>query len=127
MKKVNITHVNNEHNRWLRSLDFYKTEINILKGILTEIAGKNTSPEVMKQVEHFENQFKVQIENIDTMAHNIHVNITTIGKEAQQSKTGYIDGSLLSEHTAFASKFDKEEQIITALIHSFRTFAEEWM
>ena len=127
MKKVNIAHVNNEHSYWLRSLNFYKTEISILKGILTEIAKKNTGTDVMKNVEHFENQFKVQTDNIDRLSHNIHANLDRISSQAHDSNAGYIDAALLSEHTSLSDKFENEVHILTDMIKSFRTFAGEWM
>jgi hypothetical protein len=127
MSKVNLSHVSNMHNQWLRNLNFYKSELAILKGILTEIAGKYTGGEVSKEVEHFENQFKIQTDNIDTISHDIHVNIGRIGKEAQQSSAGYIDGDLLTEHTALGQRAEAEEKIAIELIHSFRKFAERWM
>ena len=127
MKKANITHVNNEHSYWLRSLNFYKTEISILKGILTEIATKNTGAEVMKEVEHFENQFSIQIDNIDQLSHSIHANLSNISIQAQQSNAGYIDAALVAEHTALNEKYESQVRIITEIISSFRKFAGEWM
>ena len=127
MKKVNITHVNNEHGYWLRSLNFYKTEISILRGILTEIASKNTGSETMKEVDHFENQFKIQSENIDRLSHNIHANLSKMSAQAQQSNASYIDASLLTEHTALGDKYENEVRTITDIIISFRKFAGEWM
>jgi hypothetical protein len=38
--KISIKHVSNEHSDWLRALDFYKEELNVLKTRLTEVAGK---------------------------------------------------------------------------------------
>ncbi len=127
MKKVSISHISNEHNYWLRSLDFYKSEIGILKNILTEIAQKNTGSEAMKEVEHFQNQFKVQLENIDQLSHNIHTNLDNISKQAQQPNAGYIDGALLVGHTALGEKFTNEEHVIADTIRTFRRFAEQWM
>ena len=127
MKKVNITHVGNEHSYWLRSLNFYKTEISILKGILTEIANKNTAAEVMKEVEHFENQFKLQTDNIDRLSHSIHANIDKISVQAQNSSAGYIDAALLAGHDALNNKYDAEVRVITDTISSFRKFAAQWM
>ncbi len=115
------------HSQWLRTLNFYKTEITILKGILTEIAGKNTGGEVSKEIEHFENQFKVQANNIDTIAHGIHVNIDAISKEAKNSPAGYIDGKLLAEHTTLGNKTEDEEKTMIDTVRSFRRFAEKWM
>lgn len=127
MKKVNISHVSNQHNYWLRSLNFYKTEISILKGILTEIAGKNSGTDVLKEVEHFENQFKIQNMNIDRLSHDIHVNIDAISKQAQQHNAGYIDESLQVTHNALGERFENEEKIIHEIIRTFRKFAEQWM
>ncbi len=125
--KINISHVSNMHNQWLRTLNFYKTETAILKGILTEIAGKNTGAEMLKEVEHFENQFTIQADNIDTLSHAIHVNIDAISTEARNSSAGYINGDLQTQHTALGNKTGEEEKTMVELIHSFRKFAEKWM
>jgi hypothetical protein len=127
MNKVNISHVNNMHNQWLRTLNFYKTEITIQKGILTEIAGKNTGTEAMKEVEHFENQFYIQSNAIDTLAHDIHLNIGTIAQQAKEAKAGYIDATLLETHNALGKKADEQEAIMSDLVRAFRKFAEKWM
>lgn len=127
MKKINVSHVNNEHSLWLRSLNFYKTEIGILKGILTEIAGKYTSTDILKEVEHFENQFKLQINNVDILSHDIHVNLQSIAAQASQANAGYIDGQLVADHTALGERFEAEEMVMKDLVRSFRKFAEQWM
>lgn len=127
MSKVNISHVDNMHNQWLRALNFYKTEIAIHKGILTEIAGKNTGTDVMKQVEHFENQFKIQNNNISVLLHEIHNNVSNIAKQAAASSAGYIDGALLEEHRALSAKTEAQERISSDLVHEFRRFAERVM
>ena len=119
--------MSNAHNSWLRSLDFYKQEINILKGLLTEVAGKNSGAPVTKEVEHYENQLKVQLENIDVLVHDIKENLTNAGKQASASGAGYIDGGLLSNHTALGEKFATEEKIINELRHAFQQFAAQWM
>ncbi|GAA4466404.1 hypothetical protein GCM10023093_20500 [Nemorincola caseinilytica] len=125
--KVNIGHINNTHGQWLRTLGFYRTEIAILKSILTEIAGKYTDTGVMKEVEHFENQFRVQNNNIDILSHDIHANISKIAQQAQASSAGYIDGALQTEHAALGTRTDDQEKISSALVHEFRKFAERWM
>ena len=127
MDKVNVSYVDNMHSQWLRALAFYKTEIDVLKGILTEIAGKNTNAEVSKKVEHFENQFNIQSNNIDEIAHNINANITTIGNQANSAHAGYIDAQLLAEHTKLGADTDAEVKSMIDLIQSFRVFAAKWM
>ena len=127
MKKVSITHLTNAHNTWLRSLDFYKEEIGILKGILTEVADKNSGTEVMKEVEHYENQFKLQINNIDNLVHEVKQNLSNASKEAQEASAGYIHGEIQAQHEVLAGQVATEEKIINELRHSFQQFAAEWM
>jgi hypothetical protein len=127
MSKVNISHVSNMHSQWLRILNFYQTEIGFLREILTEIAGKYTGNEVAKEVEHFENQFTIQKDNMDILVHDIHANVTTISEEAEASSAGYINGKLLEEHTTLGERTESEEKAVMELILSFRKFAAKWM
>jgi hypothetical protein len=127
MNKVSVTHISNAHNRWLRSLDFYKQEIIILEKMLTEIARKNTGNEVMRHVEHFDNQFNIQLNNISKLAHDIKGNLKKIGKQAETSTAGYIDNDLLSTHDKLEDNFEVEEKVINELRADFHHFASEWM
>ncbi len=127
MEKISIAHVSNAHSDWLRALNFYKDEIGILKNRLTEIAGKNTSREVLRDVEHFENQFKLQKDNIQVLSHDIKQNVKSIKKQAEESSAGYIDGELAEQHNTFNDKFFGEEKIINELRQEFNEFAAQWM
>lgn len=127
MEKISITHMSNAHTDWLRALDFYKQELNVLKERLTEVARKNTGNDVMKNVEHFENQFKVQLQNIDMLRHDIHTNIASTSNEAQKSKAGYIDSTLLTQHNNLKQKYVTEEKTINDIRNNFNRFAAEWM
>ena len=55
--KEKIYKQHEENSAWINKLDFYKQEISILKGRLEELARKNSSKEVMGEIEHFQNQF----------------------------------------------------------------------
>ena len=127
MEKISITHMNNAHTDWLRGLDFYKEEIKILKTRLTEVAGKNTDPDVMKQVEHYENQFDIQSENIHKLTHNIKSTLKVVASEAIAARAGYIDGALLTQHNTLGLQFETEEHTVKQLRSEFNKFAAEWM
>ena len=116
MNKISVTHISNEHSDWLRNLDFYKQEIGILKGRLTEIAGKNTHADVLKQVEHFENQFTVQTDNTERLMHDIKHNIKVVAKEAEAAKAGYVDGELLTQHRTLGQQYETEQKIVNELL-----------
>ncbi len=127
LPRVSITHMNNAHSDWVRALQFYRDEVKVLSSRLTEIATKNTGKEVMVEVEHFENQFRIQLENIHDLSHEIKANIALIAHEAKANSAGYIDGILFTRHNELATKFFTEEKIINELRHSFNQFAAEWM
>jgi hypothetical protein len=127
MDKISITHMSNAHSDWLRGLDFYKEEIKILRNRLTEVAGKNSHPDVLKQVEHYENQFEIQSENIHRLRHDIKSNLKITAEETKVSQAGYVDGALLSQHYTLGQKFQTEEKTVNELRHEFNRFASEWM
>lgn len=127
MEKVSITHMSNAHTDWLRGLDFYKQEIKILKKRLTDIAGRNTHFDVMREVEHFENQFDIQAENIHRLAHDIKANVKNTAIETKNSGAGYIDGMLFDQHNELGERYIAEEKTINELRQSFQQFSSAWL
>lgn len=126
MSKTSITHLDNEHNDWLRALDFYKQECNILKERLTEVAGKNTGNEVGRMSEQFESRIKIQITNIDALRHNINENLHNISEDAKNS-AGHVEQKLIEKHEELREQFVTEEKLIAELRHELNRFAAKWM
>lgn len=118
MKKISIDHFNNRHNELLRALNFYKQEVGILRDRLTEIAGRNTANEVLKQVEHFENQFRIQSNNINKLKNDIRVRVVN---------NGVIDERLMANHDMLEQSFASEERVVNELRNEFNSFSAEYM
>ena len=127
MNKANIATMGDEHSAWLRALDFYKQELNIVKNRLTEVAGKNTGGTITKDIEHFENQIKVQVNNIDNLHHAINDNLSRSVAQAKNNAAGYIDSALLTAHTDQHGQYTSLEQTINDLRQEFNRFASKWM
>ena len=115
MTKEKIAGMSEGHTTWLSSLDFYKEELGSMKTRLTEIAGKYTSKEVASQVEHFENQLLLQSENIDTLKHNINVNLVQTADQAKHNTAGYVDATLIQQHDGQQGSFEGIEKVINDL------------
>jgi hypothetical protein len=126
-RKISITHLDNKHSDWLRALSFYKQEIGVLRDRLTEIASKNTAPDTMKQVEHYENQFKIHTDNSDQLSHDIRANVSETSKQAQAAKAGYIDSDIMTQHLKLEHAFASEEKVVNELRQDFNKFAAKWM
>lgn len=125
--RISITHFNNQQNDQLRALDFYKQELNILQERLTEVAHKNNKAELQPQIEQYENQLKVQLNNVNELVHSIHENMAAVGREAQLPNAGYITESLLATHDELGARYQQQEQIVNELRHNFNRFAASWM
>ncbi len=127
MTKEKVIDMGAQHSTWLKALDFYKEELGIIKNRLTEVAGKNNSKEVATQVEHFENQVKIQNQNIDDLHHNINETLAKTAAQAKENTAGYVDASLIQEDQKHGELFLSTEKIINELRHEFNRFASEWM
>lgn len=127
MTKEKVSVIGDEHQNWLSALVFYKDELNVLRERLTEIAGKNSSKELLAQVEHFENSITLQQENIDILKHDINLNLTEIAKQLKTNTAGYVDNELHKLHTQQKDRFEATEKVIGELRHDFNRFAVRWM
>jgi hypothetical protein len=124
--KEKIYKQHEENNVWISKLDFYKQEISILNGRLEELAQKNSSKDVMAEIEHFQNQFIIQSNNLDNIAHAVKINeaelIATIESNpvaADRRKVDYHE-----REQDLATTFEKN---FTTLRKEFNKFAAKWM
>ncbi len=69
--KTSIYSQHHEHSGWLNKLSFYNDEITVMQKRLEEVNSKNTSLEVRKSVEHFQNQLIIHKNNSDDLRHHI--------------------------------------------------------
>lgn len=67
---------------WKRELKFFKDDILVLRNRLGEVASKNTSQDVLKEVEHFENKFKIMDTHIDELLHDVQVKQDELSSQA---------------------------------------------
>ncbi len=92
--KDTIAHVHMLCEDWMRELDFFKNEIAYLRKRLEEVASKNTSNEVLVEVEHFENKFKIMSLHVDELQHDVNLKNEAILKQAAE-KPNYINVKMI--------------------------------
>ena len=126
MEKEFIYDQHQKHQDWLSRLDFYKEEIQILKERLQEITSKNNAPEVLVDVERFQNQFIVQRNNIDELAHSIKVHEAKIVKEIEKNPVAVEHRKMEAheEEEDFMAYFEKN---FSELRDNYKHFAAKWM
>jgi seryl-tRNA synthetase len=126
MSYISVSHCGNEHQTWLKSLDFYDEELDILEGRLIEIVKKNNGQEAMAGVEHFQNQFIVQRNNIDELKHSINEHSGKVAADALAHQ-GKMNNAMTGEHDNLKDQVESFEKVINELRHEYNTFLSKWM
>lgn len=125
-QKESIYKQHEENTEWISKLDFYKDEIEILRGRLEEITSKNNAQEVLSMVEHFQNQWIVQRNNIDEISHLVSANETALKAEINSNPVA-VDHRKVEYHAQEQELVNSFEKNFNDLRQEFNTFAAKWM
>ncbi len=74
----------NESNQWYETLVAYRTKFNELKDSLYYFSPGKTDTEARKGIDHFHNQFHIQLVNIHDLKHELKVHKVIISKPEGQ-------------------------------------------
>lgn len=125
-KTKHIDDLHFEHALWASEAQFYADELKIYQKRLAEVASKNTSEEVRKKIEQFQNKFFIQKEQIDILNHEVTVHEQWLAKMAKQYPTA-IDHQLFADHKTMHDKMDSFIKIYAELKKEFNHFLSVWM
>ncbi len=114
------------HQDWLSRLEFYKEEIHILKERLQEIISKNSSKEALSKAEHFQNQFIIQRNNIDELAHSIKVHEAKIIAEIKKNPVA-VEHRKVENHLEEVDFMFYFEKNFSELRSEYNRYSAEWM
>lgn len=125
-KNKHIDDLHFEHQLWLSALRFYADELKIYQQRLEEVAFKNTRIEIRAQIEHFQNQFIIQKEQLDILSHQIKVHEQWLAQFAKENPAT-IDKELFADHKLMNDQIETFHKIYAELKREFKNFLEEWM
>ncbi|QEC66777.1 hypothetical protein FRZ67_05465 [Panacibacter ginsenosidivorans] len=126
MTYTNASNLSVEHGVWLGSLDFYEKELDILENRLAEVAEKNTDAEAKAGIEHFQNQFIVQRNNIGELKHTVNEHAHLVFEDAKHH-AGHVEQARVDDHKKIDDAVKTFEKVIKDLRHEFNTFLSKWM
>jgi hypothetical protein len=126
MSYTNIAHIGHLHSEGIRYLTFYKEQIALMEKRLLEVAGKNTSHEAGVGVEHFQNQFIVQKNNIDMLKHRINELSQKIGEDVKLH-AGHIEQQKVEEEKLLTEESKTVEKLVNDLHREFNLFLSKWI
>lgn len=116
----------NNYAEWKSTLGLYKDELAIFKNRITEVAGKYTDMEVMKQIEHFQNQLLIQTENVDTLKHDINENLKLMAGEMHE-KAGHVSQEQISANARLEERFESQKMVFNDLKNELMQFLSKTM
>ena len=121
-----IGDLHHDQREWLNALTFYKEDITILEHRLEDIVRRNNKPEVMAEVEHFQNQFIREREVIDELRHDIKQEENVLEKEMKDHPVA-IEHRYFKDHTELRDRFQTFEKLYRELKHEFQQWLVKWM
>ena len=109
MVQTEISQLSAECQEWRQILRNYREEFNDCRKALQEICRKTLSKDQLREVEHFDNQFHIQLINIHDLKQSVKIHERKIefetarGKEASEATFAYhedlLDQFLMLENT----------------------------
>ena len=122
-----ISRMSNEQNDWQRGLEIYKQELQIHTHRLSDVSGMYESKAELKpNVEHFQNQFIVQRNNIDQLAHDLGSFEKKVSNETQEMAQ-HISAVTLKEQDVLRDRYTALEKTINALRHEHNSFLAKYI
>lgn len=126
MAYTNVLQMGNKQQELLNNINFYEKEIDFMRGLLTEVASKNTSMEVRGFTDHFENQFTIQQHNIEESRKRIQQNRHLAALEAQ-GHSGKVETEIITDQHDIEKEVEGIEKVILGLRAEFKRFLVKWM
>jgi len=122
-----ISRMSNEQNDWQRGLEFYKQELQIHTHRLSDVSGMYESKAELKpNVEHFQNQFIVQRNNIDQLAHDLGSFEKKVSHESELMAE-HIRAETLTEQDTLRDRYTSLEKTINELRHEHNKFLAKYI
>lgn len=125
-KRRSMADLHFDHVQWTNSLRFYKEEIGIFRNRLEEVVSKNTKSEFAARAEHFQNNFILQNEQIDTLAHDIKIHENEMSAFAKEQPIAAEHGTF-ANHEGLEDRMETFVKLYQELKADFNRFLSEWM
>lgn len=125
--KVPLQQLHLEHELWLNELNFYRDELRVLDKYLLEVGRKNTSQDVLKGLEHFQNQFIRQKEVLDELGHDVREHEQFVLKAIQNLNEIQADKNRFEDHGELRDGMETFKKIYADLKAEFMHYLSKWM
>lgn len=124
MVTTDVAQLSAECNAWRDTLRSYRDEFTHLRNRLLTIAGKQSQKDVLLEIDHFDNQFHIQLINIHDLKHGVKTHERKVGLE-KAVNDGQVSDETLAEHEQFFERYQSLENTLHELKEEFTSFVNE--
>ena len=121
MVTVDISQLSGECNTWRDSLRSCREDLNQLKKQLQQTAAQNLSKDQLHDVEHYHNQFHIQLINVHDLKQSIKAHDRRVQFETS-ANGGQIAEDTIAEHERLFEEFQSLDSTIRNLREEFGDF-----
>jgi predicted phage gp36 major capsid-like protein len=121
MVTADISQLTAECNTWRQQMRNYREEFTQLKNQLRQIARKVTQKDQLTDVDHFENQFHIQLINIHDLKHSIR-NHDLKATAEKMLRNGQVSDTTWAEHEQLFDDYQRLGHMLQELKAGLRNF-----
>ena len=121
MVTVDISQLSGECNTWRDSLRSCREDLNQLKKQLQQTAAQNLTRDQLHDVEHYHNQFHIQLINVHDLKQSIKAHDRRVQFETS-ANSGQIAEDTIAEHERLFEEFQSLDSTIKNLREEFGDF-----
>ncbi|SMG18447.1 hypothetical protein [Arenibacter troitsensis] len=110
-----------EHEIWRRELFFWQDELIIFNNRLSELVTRWTKKEILKQLDHFQNEFILHGGVIEDLLEEMQIHEARMADQDLLSHDA-MDTTMVKKHMEFRKKMEIQEEIYTGLKREFFRF-----
>jgi hypothetical protein len=121
MVTVDISQLSGECNTWRDSLRSCRDDLNQLKKQLQQMAAQNLTREQLHDVEHYHNQFHIQLINVHDLKQSIKSHDRRVQFETS-ANSGQLAEDTIAEHERLFEEFQSLDSTIKNLREEFGDF-----
>lgn len=121
MVTVDISQLSGECSTWRESLRSYREDLNQLKKQLQQTVAQNLSKEQLHDVEHYHNQFHIQLINVHDLKQSIKSHDRRVQFETS-ANNGQLTEDTIAEHERLFEEFQSLDSTIKNLRDEFGDF-----
>jgi len=121
MVTVDISQLSGECNTWRDSLRSCRDDLNQLKKQLQQTAAQNLTRDQLHDVEHYHNQFHIQLINVHDLKQSIKSHDRRVQFETS-ANSGQIAEDTIAEHERLFEEFQSLDSTIKNLREEFSDF-----